>query len=318
MDEYLLNRNADILVFKLSDMILENDTIIDKSNIIDIALEILDLVDDNGRKIFKLDNEFKFDKYSILIFKKARERFSEECKSCSDIIDAEAKERIDKTLDLIEYTLENENIIKSSNKVRFITIPTQDDKSLLDYDIDGKGVNLEFGKEKYQTKAPHKYEFRLSQPSEINGQKNAEVILKELEQIEKVLSSDPCIVKHTGKHQPFQSEGSSQVKRNVAACTRIQINQFGENIVAISGIFHKEGQNDLALQSEYEVRKDILSSMKKDLNININECEKKYYEFKTRLIKNLYGSKLYGMTSIYRYMLSVGSKDYEFESKGMN
>ncbi len=301
--KYLTESRINTVVLKLSDIVFDDEIYLDKNNIIDYILSIMDLVDESGKKIFKLDDNYHFDKQSNIIFKEARKNFEKECEECKDIISKENIDSIKSILDLMEKVIESEEILKPKTKVKFITIPISKNESILDYDISGRGTDIIVSGKKYQTKPPHKYEFNLLMPSPVTGKSNAEVLLKELEQIEKVLSSDPCIVKHTGSHQPFQSEGSSQVKRNVAAATRIQLNQFGENIVAISGIFHKEGQNDLSVQSEYETRKDILKGLKDDINLNISACEKTYYNFKLKLIRSLYSSKIEELNGVYRYMI---------------
>ena len=293
--DYIIESKVSITVLKLSDMILEDDLIMDENNIIDIALEILDLCDQDGKKIFKLDENYHFDSDSITIFEKACEKFIDECELCSDLITKENQEKMNKVIELLRSTIKNKKVIKSDKKVRFITMPNDDYKSILESDIEGFG--------------PHKYKFKLSEPSEVNGQSNAAVLLKELEQIEKVLSSDACIVKHTGQHQPFQSEGGIQVKRNVAASIRIPIIQYGPDTVLIAGIFHKEGQNDLIVQNEYEARKKKTDFMKDDINIDRSQCEKLYYAFKTKLIKSLYGNKVDNMNTLYRYMLEETNKE---------
>ena len=289
-------------VFKaLNDIILdhiEDDSLTAKS----MALSILDLKDESGKDIFKLDNNYQFDAASLRIFELARKQFEDTILECKDILEAEDLVKIQSTLNLLEKTLKVERIVKPMTKVRFITIPVKG-KSALENDLDGKATLVEFAGKKHMLTSPHRFEFKLSHPSEVSGLKNGEMILKELAKIENVLAEDPCIVKHTGKKMPFQSEYGSQVKKFTSSELRIMLNQYGTNTVMISGIFHKVGQNDESVQNEYKNRQSIIDDMKNDLNVSVEECEKLYYDFKLELIKGLYGDKISTMEAVHRYML---------------
>ena len=89
----------------------------------------------------------------------------------------------------------------------------------------------------------------------------------------------------------------------------------------ISGIFHKVGQNDESVQNEYKNRQSIINDMKDDLNVNIEDCEKLYYDFKLSLIKGLYGDKVSTMEAVHRYMLESTLEKEEqekyVESRGL-
>ena len=307
-------------VFKaLNDIVLdqiEDDGLTAKS----MALSILDLKDDSGKDIFKLDNNYQFDSASLKIFEESRKQFEDTCRECKDILSAEDMVKIISTLNMIEKTLRVDRIIKPLTKVRFITIPVKG-KSALENDLDGKAALVEFAGKKHMLTSPHRFEFKLSHPSEVSGLKNGEMILKELAKIENVLAEDPCIVKHTGKKMPFQSEYGSQVKKFTSSELRIMLNQYGTNTVMISGIFHKVGQNDESVQNEYKNRQDIIDDMKDDLNVSVEECEKLYYDFKLELIKGLYGDKVSTMEAVHRYMLESSLEQekevYKEEGRGI-
>ena len=283
-----------IVFNKLLDMLLNDEVSLDENSVMQMALDIFELVDDAGKPIFKLNSDYRFDDNSIEVFRQASKAFLEECEDNMDIISQEQIEHMKNVVNLIEYTLKNKSIIKRDSKVRFITLPDPEYLSALISDMDGNG--------------PNGFKFDPNSPSEISGVSNAVLILRELLQIEKVLQDDPDIIRHTGARMPFQSENNIQVKRNVSARLRIPIFQYGKDTIMIAGIFHKIGDNDPKVQNEYIERKARADAMKKDLNANVDECEKRYCEFKKYLISHIYGRKVDEARSVYRYFIEVSMK----------
>lgn len=300
------SQKIEIIVNKLNDMILDEEYVDARGTL----FELVELIDLYGNKVFELDEDLHFTFESILLFEKAVESFKENLKvleqDFSDL-DLEYQFILDNLENLLEF-FRNERIAKNKNKTTFIAIPIGK-TSALNYDIMGSNCNGKFAGVDCSLKSPHKFKFDLSRPSQIKGKSNGQIILSELDKIENVLEYDACIVNHTGQRRPFQSEGSTQVKRNTAACTRIQINQYGENVVAICGIYHKVGRNDDEVQSEYETRKEVLEHMSKDKNIDIEMCKKAYYDFKKEVIMSVYQKDITRAQAICEYLINSFNLD---------
>lgn len=294
-------QKIEIIVNKLNDMILDEEYVDAKGTL----FELVELIDLYGNKIFELDDDLHFTFESISLFEKAVESFKENLKVLEQDftdLDLEYQFILDNLENLLEF-FRNEKIIKDRKKTTFIAIPIGK-SSALNYDIMGSNCNDKFAGMDCGLKSPHRFKFDLSRPSQIKGKSNGQIILSELDKIENVLEYDACIVNHTGQRRPFQSEGGTQVKRNIAACTRIQINQYGENVVAICGIYHKVGQNDDEVQSEYETRKEVLEHMSKDKNIDIEMCKKAYYDFKKEVIMSVYQKDITRAQAICEYLIN--------------
>lgn len=291
----LIKANKEIVITKFIDTILDENATLDESFIFELALDILELTDDNGSPIFKLNSDLHFDDISLKIFEAASIEFLEFLEENKKDISEEQLNFAKNIIQLLTTTLESKSILKKNSKVRFVTLPDpkNPDSSILMSDVIGNG--------------PHGYKFELSKPSEINSVTYASLLLRELSQIEEAFSQDASISLHTGTHKTFQSEGPIQVRRNVRSRLRIPILQYGENTVAIAGIFHKIGDNDPSVQKEYDVRNDMAKEKKKEL-ADVDKLEKLYYDFKMELIKKVYDPKFEGMRNVYRYFIDQAYK----------
>ena len=308
-EEYLYKAKIETIQGLLEDMLIDEESF----EIEKLIEELTELKDLNGKAIIKLDNDLHFNKESIEILNKAIEDFKEVLKKYKeDYSDLEVYyDEVEKNIDEITTFFVKNTITKKEHKeepVIFITIPV-DDKSALDYDIEGKNAKVEFNGKTFQLNPPNDYVFDLLRPSPINGRKNVDVLLSELETIEEKLSGNPNITDHTKTSKAFQSEGKSQVKKNRSACTRIQLNQYGPRIIAIPGIYHKVGWVDDEVQDEYEYRRKVLEQLKEDKRYSIEECAKRYYQFKLRLIKAKYGKNVNETMAMCRYIMAQEEKN---------
>lgn len=310
-EEYLYKSKIETIEGLLENMLIDNDSF-EMDSLLESLTELKDL---NGKKILKLDDDLHFNKESIEILNKAIEGFKKTLEIFKkDYSDLEVYyDEVKENLNEITEFFKKNTLTKKENSeepVIFITIPIGD-KTSLDYDIAGESVKVEFNGKQTQLNSPHDYEFSLAMPSPINGRKNVDVLLSELETIEARLSSDPCIINHTGAHRPFQSEDGSQVKRNTRACTRIQLNQYGPRIIAIPGIYHKVGQIDNEVQREYNCRKEVLDNLKADKKYSIEECSRLYNKFKLKLITEKYGKNVNETLAMCRYIIAKETKNIE-------
>ena len=309
------NGVKDIIVNALGDMLID-ETPFD----IDSLLIELTSLEAEDKIILELDDNLCFDEESIAILKSAFDEFKsrfEEYKN--DFSELEINyEQIEERLNELSLFLERNSslkIPKEKSKVRFITLPVGDGKSSLDCDIEGENKKVVFNGTSVQLSAPHGYEFALDMPSPINGRKNVDVLLSELEYIERTLSDNPVISNYTGKHSPYKKEPDCYVKRNVKACTRIQLDTIqdkeGNPVIAVTGIYHKIGQKDQALQDEYAARKKALINMQQDKNYSIDECERLYSDFRKRLIVAKYGKNVSETMAMCRYLIAQEEKNIQ-------
>ena len=301
-DENYLKYVSESLTSLLSDILLSDSISLSGNSIIEASNRILNLSDEAGNPYFRLDSNYNFDQNSKELLKMSFEKFKEELSVWKELLGDEVDiVKINNAMKLIEETVYTDNIFLRPSKVSFITLPVND-KSILDYDIMGKNATFEIGKETFKTNAPNNYKFGLNSIAVSGHKTNAEHILSELESIEDALKDGQEPVVLSKKHSPFQTEHSTFVRKNRAACTRIPFEKYGEDNIIIFGIFHKEGNNDDDVQDEYDNRHEILSKIP-DKEKLIKEGKRAYLRFKGKLISAIYGDKLETKNAILQYLL---------------
>lgn len=295
--------HTELVVNKLIDVLIDSEFTVSSEFAYNLLLDILTIKDSYGIDVFSTNTSLQLDDYSISILEMAINNFLSQVDEFISEFDLEVDlDSLHQLMSILKANLKSLKISKDNNKVSFITIPVNEG-TVLHHDINGENSLVSFNGVEYHLKSPHKHQFNLKHGSDIDKKTNAELILSELDKIENTLAYDPCIVKHTARHKPFQSEDGSQVKRNVQAGLRIQLNQYNDNAVSITGIYRKIGQVDQEVQTEYNNRKNVLDKMKNDPNISVQQCQEAYYGFKSHIIGAVYSSQLDKTGAIKQYMV---------------
>ncbi len=307
MEQYQVSTVANLFV---DIFLVDGNEELSSSTVIDSAIELLNLVDENGNNFFTLDSNYNFDDDSVELLRRSMEEFLDTYNECKELFQDESKIRTIMTL--VEEVVKTKDVIIPKNKISFITIPVDEKSSILDYDVAGKNAVIKNGDKEFKTNAPSNYVFNLSEPCEASSKTNAEHILSELEQLENALKYGDNPTTLVKSHSPFQTENKTFVRRNTSACTRIPFERFNDDNIIVYGIFHKYGQKDDDVQNEYGNRHSIISQL--DSEQLIEDGKKAYAKFKGKLIKALYSDKLTEVEAIHTYLVKQAEERLERRS----
>lgn len=270
----------------------------------------LKFFNNNGKEepIFYYE-DYSLDKYSIEVLNRV----------ISDLEIFSDDENISKCIGILNNLVKNEKskvqeILESKRtKVRLITMPTTDGRSVLDNDVEYNISEVNISGKSMFTKVP--YDNGKTELNETSGNSKSmrfETLLELLNHIETTMMTNPNGI------AAFKTEGNNGfVCRDTTNFVRIAFDQYrkkdDEIVIIVSGIFKKVSDPANKIFNEYGNRDNIVSSMKKDLNTSIDECENAYLRFKARLIKLKY-DRMFGLS---KELYESFNKEFLEESRGL-
>lgn len=309
---------VELVLKKLSDLLLDDEILSDKDiNTNLLCIELLSLKDDYDNNIFGYDENYHFDKESREVMEKSFEKFLLDCQEFLeiDLISEVTFDNICYIQEIIVEMFNFDKIIENSKLTSFCCIPVSKNESVLDFDLIGKNSRLSYqymqdldkktiSERTFDFHSPHNHDFT----KEKSKKELAVLILKELEKIEGRLANGENLVSICRKKGEFQSENGTYVKRNLDEKIRIQLHQYGNDKIVITGIYYKESKGsksdtDSVVQNEYENRKKILSLISADKQVTDEDFVISYQNFKAKLINYVFGDDMTEIEAVRNYML---------------